>query len=108
MRSVSLNLNIVRLPASRSRRSCACGAMNEPSSYPHFGSRAVQPLGQEDFQFNGSGSVILAIENLRSRDPSIAVAEVASILRHWPALESSAAGQHKCSIGVTAILVTYT
>jgi len=66
----------------------ARSAMDESSSCPHFGCAAVLPLGQEDFHLNGSGSIVFAVENLRSLNLPIAVAEVGPILRHrWQTLK---------------------
>lgn len=56
--------------------------MDESSSGPYFGSCAVLPLGEENFQLHGSGCVVVAVEDLRSADLPIAVAKVRAILWH--------------------------
>jgi hypothetical protein len=81
--------------------------MNESSSLPDFGGRAVLPLGQENFQPHGSGCIILAIEDLSSPDLPIAVAEVAAIFRHHQAHRLRLGKQERTFI-VAAIFGTYT
>jgi hypothetical protein len=83
--------------------------MNESSSYPHFGGRAVWPLGQENLHLNGRGHIVFAIEHLRSPDPPIVVAEVAAVLRHFSAHPRLLwVGKQNDCTNVTAVSATYT
>jgi hypothetical protein len=84
VRSVSLSRLIILRTHALSRRSCGCRAMNESSSCPHFGCCAVLALDQENFQLNGRGYVIVAVEDERAPDSPIAIAEIAAIFRHCP------------------------
>jgi hypothetical protein len=66
------------------------------------------PLGQQNFQLNGRGCIIFTIEDLRSPDPQIAVAEVAAILRHWSDSLVLRVGKQNHAFNVAAISATYT
>ena len=82
--------------------------MNESPSCPQFGCGAVLPLGQQNFQLNGRGSIVFAVENLRSFNLSLAVAEVGAILRHRWQSESSVVGKQNRSTSVATIGANYT
>ena len=77
--------------------------MNKSSSLPDFGGRAVRPLGQENFQLHGRGCIVFAIENLRSANLPIAVAEVGAILGIVGIPESAVLGKQNRTTSVAAI-----
>ncbi len=77
--------------------------MNESTACPHFGGRAVQPFGKQNFQLGGCGRIIIAIEDLRSPDSPIAIAEVAAILRHCPGSLALRGGKQNQRTGVATI-----
>jgi hypothetical protein len=77
--------------------------VNESSARPNFGRRAVQPFSKQNFQLDGCGCIIFAIQDLRSPDSPIAVAEVAAILRHCPGSLALRGGKQNQRTGVATI-----